>query len=204
LPKFGFGDPTSYQIMEAAVDVCRISGAIRHGAECFNFYFPQELDEEFLVVYEGFDDTPWQYMKQPELQKFLLDRVGEGFSFPLNPKWVLCDPGWYEILQALRNSEHAKGPLAAWFPPDSGLLEKIDAIHKDFPAGFSALDEGDALGQTSEEKAELAELELRRAQTLDRAKRKLRAILLVQALKRSFEKVLVILAVQTCKDMDTT
>ena len=26
-------------------------GAVRHGAECFNFYFPQELDPEFLVVW---------------------------------------------------------------------------------------------------------------------------------------------------------
>ena len=30
------------------------AGAVRHGAECFNFYFPQELDREYLVIYEGF------------------------------------------------------------------------------------------------------------------------------------------------------
>ena len=39
-------------------------GAVRHGAECFNFYFPQELDPDFLIVWDGFaneppDNPPW-------------------------------------------------------------------------------------------------------------------------------------------------
>jgi hypothetical protein len=25
-------------------------GVVRHGAECFNYYFPQEIDDEFLVI----------------------------------------------------------------------------------------------------------------------------------------------------------
>ena len=27
-------------------------GAVRHGAECFNYYFPQEMDDEFLVIWD--------------------------------------------------------------------------------------------------------------------------------------------------------
>ena len=30
---------------------------MRHAAECFNYYFPQELDEEFLVLWHGFDQV---------------------------------------------------------------------------------------------------------------------------------------------------
>ncbi|CAE8721933.1 unnamed protein product, partial [Polarella glacialis] len=54
LPKFGFGDQTSYSITSDLVDSTVETGAVRHGAECFNWYFPQELDPEFLVVWEGF------------------------------------------------------------------------------------------------------------------------------------------------------
>ena len=35
------------------VDATISCGAVRHGAECFNFYFPQDLDDEFLVVWDG-------------------------------------------------------------------------------------------------------------------------------------------------------
>ena len=41
IPPFGFGDPTSYDIMAKAVHRLGMTGAVRHGAECFNFYFPQ-------------------------------------------------------------------------------------------------------------------------------------------------------------------
>ncbi|CAE8692001.1 unnamed protein product, partial [Polarella glacialis] len=41
LPKFGFGDQTSYSITSDLVDSTVETGAVRHGAECFNWYFPQ-------------------------------------------------------------------------------------------------------------------------------------------------------------------
>ena len=41
LPDFGFGDPTSYRFVEDVVSELKVCGAVRHGAECFNFYFPQ-------------------------------------------------------------------------------------------------------------------------------------------------------------------
>ena len=41
LPKYGFGDPTSYALIGDVVGCTAACGAVRHGAECFNFYFPQ-------------------------------------------------------------------------------------------------------------------------------------------------------------------
>jgi hypothetical protein len=49
LPKYGFGEATSYRLIGDVVDATSVCGAVRHGAECFNFYFPQELDPDFLV-----------------------------------------------------------------------------------------------------------------------------------------------------------
>ena len=79
------------------------SGAVRHGAECFNFWFPQELDEGFLVVWDGFakyhgnNHVPWDYLPPQGLTNFLLARVDEGYTFPLNPKWVICDAGFRDV-----------------------------------------------------------------------------------------------------------
>ena len=36
------------------------SQAVRHGAESFNFYFPQDLDPEYLVVWDGYDGLQWR------------------------------------------------------------------------------------------------------------------------------------------------
>ena len=44
MPRYGFGDPKSYAIMKHAVRRLEEFGAVRHGAECFNFYFPQVRD----------------------------------------------------------------------------------------------------------------------------------------------------------------
>jgi len=38
-PKYGNGDPTSYKIIEIAVSRLSDTGCVRHGAECFNFFF---------------------------------------------------------------------------------------------------------------------------------------------------------------------
>ena len=46
VPKLGFGDVTSVQLIQEVVHVTASCGAIRHGAECFNFYFPQAQREE--------------------------------------------------------------------------------------------------------------------------------------------------------------
>ena len=35
-----------------------------------------------------------KYVDERGLRAFLIERVDDGFSFPLNPKWILCDRGW--------------------------------------------------------------------------------------------------------------
>ena len=37
-PKYGYGDPTSIDLIGKVVDATARCGAVRHGAECFNFY----------------------------------------------------------------------------------------------------------------------------------------------------------------------
>ena len=136
LPKYGFGDPTSYGLIGSIVDAMAASGAVRHGAECFNFYFPQELDAEFLVVWDGLDSPPWKTVKEPELRAFLLERAKEGYSFPLNPVWPVRDAGWLEVLEALQQQEEASQNLQSWFPPASGVIERIEQLHAAHPQGF--------------------------------------------------------------------
>ena len=103
--------------------------------------------------------------------------MAEGFTFPLNPKWILCDAGWHDVYQSLCESPSAQQSLDAWLPPSSQLRERIAAVHAAHPAGFvrvqpaegEAVDDDGGVGDMA-----LAELALKRHQTLRRAKMKLR------------------------------
>ena len=53
IPQFGFGDPKSISVIRSLTKRLSCNGAVRHGSESFNYYIPQELDEEFLVVFNG-------------------------------------------------------------------------------------------------------------------------------------------------------
>lgn len=140
IPPLGFGDPKSYAIMKNAVKSLRASGAVRHGAECFNYYFPQELDEEFLVISDDLPgELPWTYVDVEGLQDILSEKVDQGFTFPLNPKWILADGGrWKEIYDKMISSQHDNivNSMNAWFPPESGIREEINRIHARYVDGF--------------------------------------------------------------------
>eukprot|EP00439_Symbiodinium_sp_Y106_P080107 s332_g18.t2 len=132
-------DATSYRLIEEVIHTTKESGAIRHGAECFNFYFPQELDTNFLVVWEGFHDIdgkPWAYMDEDELRDFLTERVEENYALPLNPIWCVRDLGWFDILEHQIENQSCKAALEAWYPEQSGILEKIKALHEEFTEGL--------------------------------------------------------------------
>mmetsp|Transcript_15703 Transcript_15703/g.28274 ORF Transcript_15703/g.28274 Transcript_15703/m.28274 type:complete len:1025 (-) Transcript_15703:106-3180(-) len=133
IPEYGFGDSTSYRLIEDVINITAPCGAVRHGPECFNFWFPQELDSEYLIVWHGMPEKPWDYVPEPALRNFLLDRVKEGYSFPLNPVWPLRDKGWYEVLTALKESTAARGPLLSWYP--ERILERMERLVQEFPAG---------------------------------------------------------------------
>jgi len=176
MPKYGFGDPKSYAIMKYAAERLEEFGAVRHAAECFNFYFPQELDDEFLVIGGNLGGAKYKYMKLNELQDFLSGCIDLGFTFPLNPKWVLCDEGWKALWDKLTGSTHPNVQLSinAWYPPGSGLKERIEEISKQNPQGF----QGDLTGRKKGTQAwDEAEVALDRYQRIQRAKRKLWAVL---------------------------
>eukprot|EP00931_Biecheleriopsis_adriatica_P083411 TRINITY_DN5700_c1_g1_i1.p1 TRINITY_DN5700_c1_g1~~TRINITY_DN5700_c1_g1_i1.p1 ORF type:complete len:1189 (+),score=234.43 TRINITY_DN5700_c1_g1_i1:145-3711(+) len=79
-PPWGFGDSASYRLIGEAIQATKETGAIRHGAECFNFYFPQELDEEYLVVWEGFQKSQLQQLDEMITSASPKDERGERFS----------------------------------------------------------------------------------------------------------------------------
>lgn len=141
IPKIGFGDAKSYSIMEQATKSVKLSGAVRHGSESFNYYFPQELDEEFLVISNDLPDTSlqWKYVDVHHLLSILSSKVDEGFTFPLNPKWILADgPKWKRLYDKMLNSQHPNivHSMEVWFPRESGIREQIERIYAAYPNGF--------------------------------------------------------------------
>jgi len=136
IPKFGFGDPTSYRLIQDVIAETAPCGAVRHGAECCNLYFPQELDDEYLIVWQGFEGKPWDYTTEAGLRDFLLKRVHEGYTFPLNPVWPVRDKGWWEILEAMLQQPTAKKCLESWIPPEIKYFEAAEALHNKFKDGF--------------------------------------------------------------------
>ena len=130
----------------------------------------------------------WQYVNVQQLQSFLSQKIEEGYTFPLNPKWILCDHGWKDLYNRLCSSQQTdvQDSIDVWFPPDSGIRERIESISEQHPDGFvSASKESASKGQRSPrneideeigtEAMDLATLQLERYLTLRRAKAKLRA-----------------------------
>jgi len=139
-PKYGYGDPTSYRLIGDVVNETAPCGAVRHGAECCNFYFPQDLDDQYLVVWFKFPDKPWDYKTEEGVRTFLLERAAEGYAFPLNPVWPVRDKGWFDVLTALQQKPASVACLNSWFPPEVGVLERIAKLHKEHPQGFRIVD----------------------------------------------------------------
>ena len=66
----------------------------------------------------------------------LSEKIDDGFAFPLNPKWVLCDEGWKDLYDKLLASEkpNVQDAMNVWYPAD--VRERIDAISSNHPNGF--------------------------------------------------------------------
>lgn len=199
IPPLGYSDPKTNYIFKHAIQRLSREGAVRHGAECFNFYFPQDLDEEFLVIS---DDLPgrasrWRYVNQTELQDLLRGMIGKGYTFPLNPKWILCDKGWKAVYDQLVRSQapNVQDSLDCWYPRESGLRETIEQLHRRHPNGFERLAAGteDGSEAVSAEREvvdgttamDLAEEKLKQYLTLQRAKGRLMTFLTI---KRNLNK----------------
>jgi len=157
-PEYGFGDVTSHALTRDIVMAMATTGAVRHGAECFNFYHPQALDAEFLIIWDGFKHPPWRSVSEPQLREFLIKRVAESYTFPVHPLWPARDPGWFEVMDALNESKIAGQAMKSWFPPGSGVLEQILKIHEKHPDGFVILDdEADTKPQPPQKAPEAAQ-----------------------------------------------
>ncbi|GFH47816.1 hypothetical protein CTEN210_04292 [Chaetoceros tenuissimus] len=191
IPRFGFGDPKSYQIMEGAVMrfAHNKNGAVRHGAECFNYKFPQEIDDKLLVIadYGEIDGTnrPFKYMTPSELQEFMLDKLDEGFVFPLNPKWIIADVGWkrvYEKMMASKDSSIQQS-LETWYPKASGVRRLIDQVYEKHPNGF--MNTGAVPKMEGTEALDLMQQQLRRKEILRRALFKFRMVYHMQQTESS-------------------
>lgn len=89
MPQFGFGDPISYSLMELAVNQLNRDGCVRHGAECFNYYFPQMLDDHFLVIGEAINDkghSTVEICHNRWASKFLEAKDKGRIHFPTEPQ----------------------------------------------------------------------------------------------------------------------
>eukprot|EP00985_Skeletonema_marinoi_P013315 scaffold6578_cov141-Skeletonema_marinoi.AAC.13 len=178
MPKMGYADPRSSAMLKGAVYSLRQNGAVRHGPECFNYSFPQHLDDKFLVISDtlpglvpvsvplvslqiqhAFLCVPtaktllltcfaslyqWKYVDIEELMEILAEKIDDGFAFPLNPKWVLCDEGWKNLYDKLLASEapNVQDAMNVWYPAD--IRERIAAISSKHPSGFSPSEEAQA------------------------------------------------------------
>lgn len=77
VPLYGYGDPISYAIMEGAVSCFAHNrkGVVSHGAECFNYRFPQELDDQFSIISNCLEgNVSWKYVNRKELIAILIEK----------------------------------------------------------------------------------------------------------------------------------
>lgn len=175
MPPYGCGDPKYYNIMRNAVRCLKENGSLGHGFECFNYFFPQEIEDEFLVFSEeGLSaEAKWKYLTLPELQSFLCNRIQQGYAFPLNPKWILCDKGWKHVYDQMHanSSPQVKTALDVWYPPESGIRELIEVVHQRHPNGFcQQMLSQNSTGFEERRAMDRSEEELKRHMTLQRAK----------------------------------
>jgi len=142
--RFGFGETTSTRLVGDVVNATASCGAVRHGAECFNFWFPQEMDKEYLIVWDQLTDAgwepgkggklPWMAANEADLRTFLIERAREGYSFPMNPVWPVRNPPWYDVLAAQQKNSETRENLTKWIAPD--VIAKIEKLHSAYPSGF--------------------------------------------------------------------
>jgi len=188
-PPFGFGDPKSYKIMEGAVTrfAHNKNGAVRHGAECFNYKWPQEIDDKLLVIADSGDidgtKRPFKYMTPEELQEFMLKKIDDGYIFPLSPKWIVADVGWKRVYDKLISKSNANSntqtSLEAWYPESSGVREMIEKACEIYPGGF--IDKSGRSKLEGTESVDLMKQKLRRTKILKSALLKIKVLRTLQS-----------------------
>lgn len=69
-------------------------------------------------------------MPHLSMQQFLMNRAREDYVFPMNPIWPVRSIGWFEVFQALEQSDAGKAALQSWFPPSTQIIDKILALNE--------------------------------------------------------------------------
>lgn len=133
---------------------------------------------------------------------FLSEKIDQGFMFPVNPKWILCDQGWKVLYDKQMNSTNksTQKAMAAWYPPTSGVQELIDRVSTKHPKCFQVLqgpyrmeqqgysplrqacEEGEEI--SGDTQMDMALLELNHDRVLKKALKVFRAILFANRLNR--------------------
>lgn len=130
----------------------------------------------------------WRYVTINELQDFLFQKIEEGYCFPLNPKWLLCDdPRWKQLHDCLLRSgepfvAHA---VNTWFPKN--IQDRIKSIRERFPKGFDS-DVSANEDVCGTEAMDLAMLDLNRHVLFRKAKIKICSLLFMVQLLESVRR----------------
>ena len=105
------------------------------------YFFLYSNAKDTSLSYLLFVFYQWKYVDIKELKEILSEKIDDGFAFPLNPKWVLCDEGWKDLYDKLLASEkpNVQDAMNVWYPAD--VRERIDAISSKHPNGFNSTEE---------------------------------------------------------------
>ena len=143
--------------------------------------------DALMITSCSFIDTQWKYVDTEELMNFLAEKIDQGFAFPLNPKWVLCDKGWKELYDKLLASDapNVQDAMGIWFPPD--VRQRIAAISDKHPNGLDS-EEAETKRESEMFTADTAELSLQRYKQARSGVSKLRKALLGNRLQDTNNK----------------
>jgi len=133
--------------------------------------YVQDLDDQYLVVSDSFPGVPWRYTDSKGLIDILCEKIDEGYTFPLNPKWILCDPGWKDVFDKSLASKKAnvQDSMNIWYPDE--IRRRIHEISAKYPDGY--VDSGERSADAGVQ-VDLAGLELHRYKVHLQTKEKIR------------------------------
>lgn len=120
---------------------------------------------------------PWKYVDGEELRAILSERIDQGYTFPMNPAWILCNPSWKELYDKLLASDrpNVQNAIAVWYPDH--VKRKIHEITTKYPAGFVHNRSPSDPKRLSGNSIDLAEMELNRYNVRRRGRNKLKRAL---------------------------
>ena len=72
------------------------------------------------------------------MKEILSEKIDDGFAFPLNPKWILCDEGWKDLYDKLLASKasNVQEAMSIWYPVN--VRERIASVSTKHPNGFAS------------------------------------------------------------------